>query len=247
MGKLNKFNILIIVSFLILLITLLCGLYEYDKVVINTKNVNQESIEKYCQGNYKNTERKEFCENVISENNKELDFFTTFANVVVFAGATGTVGIRSLSFVMMLFVIVPTLYYACRYLKSNTITNLSTRGNYKKNIFNFFYNAYKPVIILPVIGITAIIICYWYAPNFEFLSAIENGSIPWSSKTLSNSYLFLLLYIANLFVHGILFINIALCVVRKYHNFFCITYFIFSSIFSYRSYFRSRLCRYING
>lgn len=220
MVKLNKFNILIIVSFLILLITLLCSLYDYDKVIINTKKANQESIEKYCQGNYKNTERKEFCENALAENSKELDFFTTFTNVVVFAGATGGIGIRSLSFVMILFVITPSLYYICRYLKSNVITNLSVRNNYKNNLFNFFCNAYKPVFILPLIGIIAVIICYLYAPNFEFLEAVKNGNLIWSSKSLNNLYLFLFLYIVNLLIHSVLYVNIALCVSRKYHNFF---------------------------
>lgn len=208
-----KKNILLIISFSILL-SLLC--FDSYKYIDNRKNIDAKTEEAkiFCLSNdYINTDYEEYCNKTLNNEHFDIDFFTVYTNIAVF-------GIGRLSFILFLFIIMPSLYNICKYMKNRQIINDSTRMNYKNSKFKIFIEAYKSSFILPSIIFIAFVICYCYVGNFNPEYAIENSTSVWSETTLNNPYLFLLTYLLNIIVHSILYINIALCIARKYNNYF---------------------------
>jgi hypothetical protein len=136
-----------------------------------------------------------------------------FANVTAF-------GFRSMSFTLFLFVIIPSLFYPCKYLKNKAIINEATRNDYKKLLSNVVKKSYKSLWILPCIILIAIIISFCYTKTFDSSYSILNSSTVWHESTMSNPVIFILAYLLNIIIHSFLYINIGLCIVRKYHNYF---------------------------
>ena len=147
----------------------------------------------------------------------------TFSNIVIFGSAYYGIGLQSFAPVIILFIIIPVIYFVSRYFKSGIINYDLTRESFKKSKFKLFLNAYKPIIILPLIIIIAFLIGYLYAPNFNGEYSSVNGFIPWNATSVNNPFVFILLYIINIFIHSILYVNIALLILRKHHNFFAAT------------------------
>lgn len=213
-----KKNYLFIISFLILLIMLSISFFKYINEQKDVKEHMQVVYNEICANvDYVGTEQEEFCLNVLSDNK---DFFYTFDEVM-------HKSYFRIASELFLFITVPCLYFICKYLSSKVIKNDLTRMNYKKVKLKLFKEAYKSTLILPVITIIAIIICFIYCgsitPNAE--------GILWSAETLSRPYLFLIVYVLNMFFHSIIYVNVCLCVARKYHNYFIALILSFLSIF----------------
>lgn len=230
MTKGSKFNILMFISFIFLFTIVIYSSYNYVKLNNNIIKKNNEVIE-MCKNNQDDDlGKKEFCQRALSSKPYKTDFFTTFANIVTFGNDKYSICLHSFGAIIILFIIVPSVYYVCRYLKSGAIVNEVTREAFNKNRLRLFKNAYKPVMILPIVILLAFLISYLYAPNFDASSAAQNGYVGWQLKTLSNPFLFMGVYLLNIFIHSVLFINLSMCVSRKYHNFFVsliLTYLVF--------------------
>ncbi len=209
----NKYNIIFFLSLSILLLILFYQSYVFIHNRNSILEKNKESLDFCSSIIYQDTEYQNYCELVLSNQSTKLDFFTMFTEVVVF-------GYNSFSFTLYLFIIMPSILYICSYFKNKTIINDLTRINYKKVKTKIFKKAYKSILILPIIILFAYIICYLYTKNFDSTYAIINSSTGWSEYTLNHPLLFLTMYLLNVIIHSVLYINISLCVVRKYHNYF---------------------------
>lgn len=209
----NKQKTLWILSFLILLV-ILCG-YTYEFIQSREKiNIkNQEAIQFCVDNDYKNTMYEDYCEATINNTNVTIDFWTMFTNTVVF-------GFNKLSFVLMLFVIIPSLVYVCQYLKNKMILNDLTRETYNSIKLNILKKSYISVLIIPAIIIISFIICFIWTGSFDATYAIQNSTTGWDVNTLNNPILFITMYLLNIVIHSCLYINISLCVARKNHNYF---------------------------
>lgn len=213
MFKKIKSNLLVITSFLILLSILCYNSYNFIKNY-NLISVKNEEAKTFCiNSSYTGTEYQNYCEDILSKEDVPIDFYTMFADVTV-------LGFGKISFALFLFIIIPALYYPCKYFKNKAIINSSTRSEYKKVIFNVLKKAYNSVWILFGIIIISIIICFCYTKTFNPAYSTLNSTIPWSEGTTSNAIVFILAYLFNVLVHSFLYINIGLCVTRKYHNYF---------------------------
>ncbi len=223
MFKSKVYNILIIVSFLLLLSVVIYSSCDYIKIR-NRQIKSDIKVKEECKkGNYETEDRKEFCKSVLAKKDKEEDFFMTFTNIVIFGDANNGIGLQKLAPIIILFLIIPVIYFVSRYLKSGIINYHLTREKFSKIKQKLFLNAYKPVLILPCIVLIAMLISYFYAPHFNGAESASESFIAWSISTVSNPLIFILLYIFNVIVHSFLFVNIALCVLRKYNNFFAAT------------------------
>ncbi len=214
--KFLKNNFLIIISFVILLTIVIFSAINFSEEKKSIEQRNNESIN-YCNNNnYEGTEYEEYCINVLNNSNIDVDFFTTYTNVVLF-------GLGKYSFVLFLFVVMPSLYFVSKYLKNRIILEDATRMNYNKIKNKLFLNAYKSLIILPLVIVISFIICYIISGNFDSSYAIKNSTTVWSETTLNHPALFIISYLINVILHCVLYINISLIIVRKHHNYFVST------------------------
>ena len=115
---------------------------------------------------------------------------------------------------------IPTIWYVTRYLISKMVINELTRESYHKILKKLALYAYKSSLILPLIIVVGSILIILYTKDFNFDYAILNSSTGWSQDVMSRPILFLVLYILNVLFHCVIYINIALIVIRKNHNFF---------------------------
>ena len=208
-----KRNYLIIVSFLILLVIVIFSANEFVEQRNLIKQKNVENINFCLNTEYKNTEFENYCTEILNNKNIEIDFFTTYTNIVL-------LGLGKYTFILFLFVIIPSLYNTSKYLKNKIILEDASRMDYKKIKRKIIFESYKSVFILPLIIIISFLICYAISGNFDSTYAIKNSTTVWSKVTLSHSILFMLSYLINFIFHCILYINISLIIFRKYHNYF---------------------------
>lgn len=207
-----KMNIVLIISFVFLGSVLLINYVSY-KEMLNSHNIQGENLRKDCLTDKNmNDDKKEFCESILKSDNKNGDFYVAFTEILVS-------GFRNFSIILFLFIVIPSLIYSSRYLKSKVIVNELTRNDYKSVMKKYLISSYKPVIILPTIIIIAFILCYTLFGSFDYSYSISNSAIAWSEQTVANPVLFMLMYLLNAVVHSFLYVNISLCVVRKHHNF----------------------------
>lgn len=209
----NKFSIIFFLSLFILLLLLFYQSYVF---IHNRNSILEQEKEalQFCSNiTYQNTEYQNYCELVFDNKNVKLDFFTMFTEVVVY-------GFNLISFALYLFIIMPSLLYISSYFKNKTIINDLTRMNYKQIKIKIFKKSYQSALILPIVITVAFIICFLFTKTFDPTYAVKSASTGWSEYTLNHPILFLIMYLLNIIIHSILYINISLCVVRKYHNYF---------------------------
>lgn len=209
----RKSKIIYLISFFILLIVLVNNAYTFIENMQKMEKKNNESIE-FCENtNYENTQYEEFCNIVLKSEKTNVDFFTMFTNVVVF-------GFGKFSFILFLFVSIPSLIYICNYLKNGVIVNDVTRVNYSLIKKKILKKSYCSLSIFPIIILIAFIICALYTKNYNPSYAIQNSSTTWSEYTLNRPIAFMICYLFNIIIHTILYINIGICIARKHHNYF---------------------------
>ena len=224
--KNKKLNILIILSFTILLIYTLYNTYTF----INQTNQNLQKsneIKELCINRTDASPSEKLCEEILANEDYNPDFYSVFFNTFI-------TSFNNLSIIIFLFITIPVTYYISKYLKNKLILYDLTRYNYKNIIKKLIINSYKPILILPLIAIIIMIISIIYTNNnFDATYAISSNSlIAWNYSTVKKPILFISLYLINLIIHSILYINISLCITRKHHNFFTSTILSFLTLIS---------------
>ncbi len=212
-----KSNYLCIFSLFILLVILLFNVCSYIKTDKDNKK-SQREAEQYCEKLSKDEleKHKTYCE--LAEQNKKIK--TDFYSMVTW---TFAFGLNSTSFIIFLLITIPSLTLVCKYLKNNILKNELQRKSYKSIILQLLKTAYKPAFILPLLSIVTFIICYCYTRTFEFENGLLQNTIIWQRDTVSNPWIFMLVYLIKVFSLSILYINISLCIARKHHNFLIAT------------------------
>lgn len=212
MGFIKK-NFLIIMSFLVILSVIIYSAVSFSEQKKSIEERNKENIE-FCQKNeYINTEYERYCDEILNADNIEIDFFTTYMNVVV-------LGLGKYTFILFLFIVIPSLYNTSKYLKNKIILEDALRMKYQDIKKKIIGEAYKSLIILPLAVIISFVICYFISSIFDATYALKNSTIVWSESTVNKPIIFMLSYLINIVFHCILYINISLIIVRKYHNYF---------------------------
>ena len=201
-----KNNYLLIISFLILLSLLIMGYNKYVATKEDYVTYMQNYVDENCQNeeDFSKPLCYEFKDGVSAD-----DYFYAFSEVM-------DNSFFSITLELSVFIVIPSLYFICKYLHSKVIKNDLTRMSYKKIKFKLFKEAYKSALLLPIITIIAIILCYICTGSFTS----DINSAAWSAETLSKPFLFLTVYVLNMLFHSIIYVNICLCVARKNHNYF---------------------------
>ncbi len=218
MTKSTKQNIFIIISYLIILSVGIYGLFDYYNNRNFAESLREKIKQEYCLDNsYVGTEYETICNYAYNPPEEETkhNFFNVFYS---FIDGGKYICIADLTFIMILFINIPSLYYVCSYLKNKTILNELTRRSYKECMIDFFKKAYKPIIIYPLICITGILIGMIIANSYNTVYIDEMGL--WPYYLMKNIRVFILAILINAIIPSITFVNVGLCCARKNHNLF---------------------------
>lgn len=151
-----------------------------------------------------------YCENILSYKDDKFSFYNYLSDMAI--EKCGLV----VGYLGLLVVLVPALYYVCRLLKNGYIVNYLTRKNYLSFLKCLFDKAYRFVWILPLIAI--IMICV--SLKYGVIQNNTNTLTLWMSDITNNIYLFIILYLINVFMYSCMFINFGLIVARYQNNYF---------------------------
>lgn len=151
-----------------------------------------------------------YCENILSYKDDKFSFYNYLSDMAI--EKCGLV----VGYLGLLVVLVPALYYVCRLLKNGYIVNYLTRKNYLGFLKCLFGKAYRFVWILPLIAI--IMICV--SLKYGVIQNNTNTLTLWMSDITNNIYLFIILYLINIFMYSCMFINLGLIVARYQNNYF---------------------------
>lgn len=151
-----------------------------------------------------------YCENILSYKDDKFSFYNYLSDMAI--EKCGLV----VGYLGLLVILVPALYYVCRLLKNGYIVNYLTRKNYLSFLKCLFGKAYRFVWILPLIAI--IMICV--SLKYGVIQNNTNTLTLWMSDITNNIYLFIILYLINIFMYSCMFINLGLIVARYQNNYF---------------------------
>ncbi len=121
-----------------------------------------------------------------------------------------------------IFIFVPAIYQFHKEISTGFIKNSLTRMEYKKYLIKHYINAIKKVWILPVFCLLMLLFCCIYLKSFNFGSGIEfYGYLTGSPDPKYATYLFgfMSVYVINLALQSILYVNLGLLYCKKYSNF----------------------------
>ncbi|NLC47996.1 MAG: hypothetical protein GX758_01370 [Tenericutes bacterium] len=175
-------------------------------------NNKMTELEKCLKNNINVTvDYKHYCEYLEQSKEIKVDFYTSFANLLIF-------DIKFLNPIAILFIIIPSLIIPSRILKNKYLLNANNRMNYNDFKRHFFKEAYKFFWILPIIALIIIVPITFYS-TFDLAYSTEFGFTYWSSPIVNKPLLFIILYLLNLSIYSIIFVNLGLIVLRKNHNY----------------------------
>lgn len=211
----------------LLLIFLVLALLVSGKILINN-NKNVE-IEKITVENLKQTcteyreslqydsdetiEGFQNCQEILSDNypirneNFYVKFFTSYMDVI-----------SKFNIVACLILFIMSIYGIVNVFKDKMALTLLQREKYstfmKKILFKMYrYSWFWLLVMLIIFGVCMI------NSNFAPEIVIDMG-MNWGKDLMSNVPLFIVLYLLNILVFSVFYLNIALIVIRKQHNYF---------------------------
>jgi len=159
---------------------------------------------------------QDYCDTLLQADNNSTDFYYTFNEVSSF-GYT-----RQIIFLLVLFIVVPALYYPSKYLKNKAIN----KKNFEELKQIIFKSSYKSSFIILGVNLVLFVLCYIYLGTFEITVSNEayvNG-VP------NNLFLAFLVQFISIYLQSIVCLNLGLIVLSKIKNYFG------AIIFTYASY-----------
>lgn len=214
MKRLIKENKLLIISFLIVIGVLLYNIFEYDSWFKTNKELIETRIQECESGII--PEQKEICDEILnSYHEPQPDFYYT---VTVLSS-----DMDILIYLMFALISIPVLYYVCNLFKNRNILYLLTRENYKQMKKDIVLKSYKSALILPTIYIIIIVFSLIYCKGFNIDSYYALMPTKELFNEIINPYLYIIVLIFKALLTGLIYVNIALIVARKNHNFYLST------------------------
>ncbi len=207
--KSEKISIALILLFFVMIIV--PRSYQFIR---NDIHVMQGAIklQEECKTQITNPEISEShrraCEDTLNENINEI------FNVYDMYHDTTIEGFGKYSIVIWLFLLIPALIPISRFLKNECIKNECTRDSFKNIKKRLWKKYYKYSFVFPAVVIFSFLICFLYKRT------IPTHAEYWNPETIKYPMLFFITYLLNIWIHCMLYLNIGLIVVRKYHHYF---------------------------
>lgn len=204
MKRFLKNNILIIVIMVIVSILLLNGGYKSLQEYKGYVNADQQLV-KECEK--EGTNQKEWCEEILKNKDVELDFYTVFADALTWQ-------VQYIGYVAFLIVVIPTMIKVCKKIKYKQIINSNSRESYHSFLKKLLKTAYQYIWVLALLSLIMMIpIMMNTSLNPEYAIIKSHGM--WQSNIIYHPVLFVISYVINVTLYSMIFVHIALLVVRK--------------------------------
>ena len=204
MKRFLKNNILIIVIMVIVSIIFLNGGYKSLQEYKGYVNADQQLI-KECEK--EGTNQKEWCEEILKNKDVELDFYTVFADALTWQ-------VQYIGYVAFLIVVIPTMIKVCKKIKYKQIINSNSRESYHSFLKKLLKTAYQYIWVLALLSLIMMIpIMMNTSLNPEYAIIKSHGM--WKSNIIYHPVLFVISYVINVTLYSMIFVHIALLVVRK--------------------------------
>lgn len=151
---------------------------------------------------------RNFCQKILADEVVEPDFYSVLS-----------VSLTNIQFVFYFIFfagVIPPLILICKMFKNKYILNSNLRESYKCFIKKLLFTAYKYLWILPVLAIILmlpLLFTYSLTPEYSILYGIG-----WSSQLIYYPILFILLYLLNILIVSMIYVNISLVIARFKHK-----------------------------
>lgn len=209
----NNFIFLFIsILFIFLFIAIYNNINKY--VVSEEKSMNEIVIN--CKENITNLpdgEYKIYCEEILSNpiiitsKNFYVKFFTILLE-----------NVRFLNMFACLILFIMSIYGVSSIFKSKVALLMLKREKLSIFVINIIKKMYRYVWFFPIVFLIIFIIC---SINSTFdANTLINQGFSWGESLMNNVPLFIFVYLLNLLLYSGFYLNIALIVVRKQHNYF---------------------------
>lgn len=119
--------------------------------------------------------------------------------------------------IYVLFIVVPGCYLITKYFKDRMILSENNRRSYVKNLLNIFKKSYVVSLIPSIVLLLVFIYYFKYTGRFSLLD-YEASAIVWNN--MDNPWLFIFVYLINIIITNLIYINVCILISRKYHNYF---------------------------
>lgn len=209
MKKFIKNNIAILISFLILFIFLNISalkVYIDNEIRKNDMNNNVNWCNRLLE-----YEPDNFCKNNIDE-------YYIRDTLSIYYDIFNSSNYSTLFYFGIPFlVIASSLYMTSKKFRNQDIKNCLTRESYNMYMKKMFKNAYKSVIIWPLLTIYLLIISYLISGTFEV--PINPDIVSFPMNFLKNPFLFITSYLLNTIFMSFFWTNIALFIVPDTRNY----------------------------
>lgn len=205
------FNCSIIV---VIILVVFGGIFLYgDYLSVKSFREMEESrvyhIEQCKKKETMSEDEKKFCQKMLTSEVIEPDFYSVFSVALT--------EIQFVFYFVFFAVVIPPLILICKMFKNKHILNSNLRESYKSFIKKLLFTAYKYLWILPVLAIILmlpLLFTYSLTPGYSIVYEIG-----WSSQLIYYPVLFILLYLLNVFIISMIYVNIALVIARFKHKF----------------------------
>lgn len=188
---------------------------EYRTWRIQTINIAKNNIAQ-CKNEYKNVEeKKEWCDSILSEGiPPKLDTITIFFDIVC------NYGFRNVQPFAPIFIIIVALWQFHKELKSGFIKYIILRKKYNEYIIGTIIKSWKYAFIFPLILLFIFLISYMLSGHFDINKTLK--AYPWhfylDEKYVNIIPQFLIVYVLNIILHSIYWINLGFIMAKKSRN-----------------------------
>ena len=161
----------------------------------------------------------------------KLDVYNVFMDLMINSS------INRLQLILPIIVIIPALVDFHSLLKSGIYKDIIIRSNYERFMFKEIAKCYFPCIIIPIFLIFTFLIAYIFSGSFDIQNTYTNilgtaMNFPWEYKDFP--LLFVILFIFNLGMISIFFVNVSLLFVNKNRNLLLTILFSFLTIMAFQ-------------
>lgn len=207
--KFLKKNLISIVSMLIILIIFMLSFFsvkkEYDSMYSSQKNLYYSCLEN------KNDNCLEYIKEFEGNDVKTADTITVFFTSLMEQKAS------IMNYLLVIFLVVPSLIPFCKMCKNKIINNILNRKKYNEFLKEAFINCYKNIWIIFIPLLILFIASLIYSGHFNY-DYILNSESYYSFYVYINPLIYCILYFVSILLFTIFYINIGLIVARKNSN-----------------------------
>lgn len=193
----NKTLIFTVLTIFVLIVIVVFNAARFNEWNQGITRINQTQLD-FCLNEQNITEEnKEACELIIEQGVEDIGFYYAFSDIQI---NTFSNVIYLIPFVITGIALI------------TPVEELKLKTKKQKNKVSI--KRFIPVIILPIVSIVVMTISYFFESSF-----VINSALGWDQAILSNPIIFISGYLLSITLYSLIFVLIALIVLKKANNY----------------------------